>query len=63
MVLMMKTLGRPALGLLTAMLMEVAPVRAIDTVIIGASVALSNLWPLFIGIDEGFLRRRNVRLI
>jgi hypothetical protein len=33
--LMMKTLGRAALGLVAAMLMSVAPVRAVDTVIIG----------------------------
>ena len=32
---MMKTLGCAALGLVAAMLMSVAPVRAMDTVIIG----------------------------
>jgi ABC-type nitrate/sulfonate/bicarbonate transport system substrate-binding protein len=61
--LMMKTLGRAALGLVAAMLMSVAPVRAVDTVIIGTVGSPSaNLWPLFIGIDKGFFTGANVKV-
>jgi ABC-type nitrate/sulfonate/bicarbonate transport system substrate-binding protein len=60
---MMKTLGRAALGLVAAMLMSVAPVRAMDTVIIGTVGSPSaNLWPLFIGIDKGFFTAANVKV-
>src|ERR1700746_1943721 len=59
---MMKTLGRAALGLVAAMLMSVAPVRALDTVIIGTVGSPSaNLWPLFIGIDKGFYTAENIK--
>src|SRR5215469_6156964 len=60
---MMETLGRAALGLLAIMLMSVAPVRAVDTVIIGTVGSPSaNLWPLFIGIDKGFFTAANVKV-
>src|SRR5262245_44089282 len=60
---MMKTLGRAILGLVAAMLVSVAPVRAVDTVIIGTVGSPSaNLWPLFIGIDKGFFTAANVKV-
>src|SRR5262249_19621315 len=60
---MMKTLGRAVLGLVAAMLVSVAPVRAVDTVIIGTVGSPSaNLWPLFIGIDKGFFTAANVKV-
>ena len=59
---MMRTLGRAVLGLVAAMLVSVAPVRAVDTVIIGTVGSPSaNLWPLFIGIDKGFFAAENVK--
>src|SRR5215510_10887921 len=60
---MMETLGRAALGLLAIMLMSAAPVRAVDTVIIGTvGSASANLWPLFIGIDKGFFAAENLKI-
>src|SRR5499426_2004300 len=60
---MMKTLGRAVLGLVAAMLVSVAPVRAMDTVIIGTVGSPSaNLWPLFIGIDKGLFTAENVKV-
>src|SRR6516165_8099097 len=60
---MMKTLGGAVLGLIAAMLVSVAPVRAVDTVIIGTVGSPSaNLWPLFIGIDKGFFTAANVKV-
>src|SRR5262245_56602423 len=59
----MKTLCRAALGLVAAILMSVAPVRAMDTVIIGTVGSPSAyLWPLFIGIDKGFFTAANVKV-
>jgi NitT/TauT family transport system substrate-binding protein len=49
--------------LVALMLMSVAPVRAVDTVIIGTVGSPSaNLWPLFIGIDKGFFTAANVKV-
>ena len=60
---MMKTLGGAVLGLIAAMLVSVAPVRAVDTVIIGTVGSPSaNLWPLFIGIDKCFFTAANVKV-
>ena len=52
---MTRTFGRAVLGFAVAMLMSVAPARAVDTVTIGTVGSPSaNLWPLFIGIEKGF---------
>src|SRR5262244_2814503 len=58
----MRTLGRAALGLVVATLLPVAPVGAVDTVIIGTVGSPSaNLWPVFIGLDKGFFAAENVK--
>src|SRR5262249_24577454 len=59
---MMRTLGRGALGLVVARLLPVAPVGAVDTVIIGTVGSPSaNLWPVFIGLDKGLFAAENVK--
>src|SRR5437667_12858164 len=60
---MMRTLGRTVLGLAVAMLISVAPVRAVDTVIMGTVGSPSaNLWPVFIGLDKGFFSAENIKI-
>jgi NitT/TauT family transport system substrate-binding protein len=60
---MMKTLSHAALGFVLATLLAVAPVRAVDTVIVGTVGSPSaNLWPLFIGLDKGFFTAENLKL-
>jgi NitT/TauT family transport system substrate-binding protein len=59
---MMRMFGRGVLGIVFAMLISVAPVRALDTVTIGTVGSPSaNLWPVFIGIDKGFFNAENVK--
>src|SRR5260370_19072799 len=58
----MRTLGRAALGLVVATVIQVAPVGAGDTVTIGTVGSPSaNLWPVFIGLDKGFFAAENVK--
>jgi NitT/TauT family transport system substrate-binding protein len=59
---MMRTFGRGALGFAAAMLLLVAPARAVDTVTIGTVGSPSaNLWPLFIGVEKGFYAAENLK--
>jgi NitT/TauT family transport system substrate-binding protein len=59
---MMRMFGRGVLVIVFAMLISVAPVRALDTVTIGTVGSPSaNLWPVFIGIDKGFFNAENVK--
>jgi NitT/TauT family transport system substrate-binding protein len=60
---MTKALSYIALGFVTATLLSVAPVRALDTVTVGTVGSPSaNLWPLFIGLDKGFFTAENLKL-
>jgi ABC-type nitrate/sulfonate/bicarbonate transport system substrate-binding protein len=59
---MMRKLGRAALGLAVAILVSVAPARAVDTVTMGTVGSPSaNLWPLFIAIEKGFFTAENIK--
>jgi NitT/TauT family transport system substrate-binding protein len=60
---MMRTLGRAVPGLVAATLISVAPVRAVDTVIMGTVGSPSaNLWPVFIALDKGFFAAENIKI-
>jgi NitT/TauT family transport system substrate-binding protein len=60
---MMRMLGHAVLGLVAAPLISAAPVRAADTVIIGTvGSASANLWPVFIGLDNGFFTAESIKV-
>jgi ABC-type nitrate/sulfonate/bicarbonate transport system substrate-binding protein len=53
--------GQTALALIVAVLVSLAPARAVDKVVIGTvGSASANLWPLFIGLNKGFFAAANV---
>src|SRR5882757_1434986 len=53
--------GQTALALIVAVLVSVAPLRAMDKVTIGTvGSASANLWPLFIGTNKGFYAAENI---
>ncbi len=59
----MRMLRRAVSGCALAVLMSVAPARAVDTVILGTVGSPSaNLWPVFIGIDKGFFAADGIKL-
>jgi NitT/TauT family transport system substrate-binding protein len=59
----MRAIGRSVLCLAAAMILAVAPARAVDTVTIGTVGSPSaNLWPLFIGLDKGFFTAENLKV-
>jgi NitT/TauT family transport system substrate-binding protein len=59
----MRAIGRSVLCLAAAMILAVAPARAVDTVTIGTVGSPSaNLRPLFIGLDKGFFTAENLKV-
>src|SRR5882672_5327696 len=60
---LIRTLGHAVLSLVAAMLIQVAPARAADTVVIGTvGSASANLWPVFIGLDRGFFSAESIKV-